>query len=87
MFIQQRKWYVALHFSFTEEVPFIFPTVMKGKGNSLCVAQMIVLMISFTQQVHFLNEETIIESIQKTVKAKLLGANSSRTFYTQVQTI
>lgn len=30
--------------------------------------------------VHFLSEDTIIESIQKVVQAKLTGANASRTF-------
>ena len=36
-------------------------------------------------EVHFLHEESIIENIQKTVETKLLGCNSSRTFYTQVE--
>lgn len=34
-------------------------------------------------EVHFLHEEAIIEAIQKTVEEKLLGCNSSRTYYTQ----
>lgn len=34
-------------------------------------------------EVHFLHEDAIIESIQKHVESKLLGANSSRAYYTQ----
>lgn len=34
-------------------------------------------------EVHFLHEESIIEAIQKAVEGKLLGCNSSRTYYTQ----
>ncbi|CAL4105329.1 unnamed protein product, partial [Meganyctiphanes norvegica] len=34
-------------------------------------------------EVHFLNEDAIIEKIQKGVETRLLGCNSSRTFYTQ----
>ena len=34
-------------------------------------------------EVHFLHEDLIIESIQKTVDEKLLGANESRHYYTQ----
>ncbi|XP_048755087.2 DNA mismatch repair protein Mlh1-like [Ostrea edulis] len=34
-------------------------------------------------EVHFLHEEAIISSIQSAVEAKLLGANTSRTYYTQ----
>lgn len=34
-------------------------------------------------EVHFLHEDAIIESVQKAVEAKLLGSNSSRTYYTQ----
>ncbi|OWF42101.1 DNA mismatch repair protein Mlh1 [Mizuhopecten yessoensis] len=34
-------------------------------------------------EVHFLHEDAIIESIQKAVEAKLLGSNSSRTYFTQ----
>ncbi|XP_033762877.1 DNA mismatch repair protein Mlh1-like [Pecten maximus] len=34
-------------------------------------------------EVHFLHEDAIIESVQQAVEAKLLGSNSSRTFYTQ----
>ncbi|XP_060070717.1 DNA mismatch repair protein Mlh1-like isoform X2 [Ylistrum balloti] len=34
-------------------------------------------------EVHFLHEDAIIESVQTAVEAKLLGSNSSRTFYTQ----
>jgi hypothetical protein len=36
--------------------------------------------LSLIHKVHFLSEDTIIESIQNTIKAKLVGANSSRTF-------
>ena len=35
-------------------------------------------------EVHFLHEDAIIESIQRAADAKLLGANTSRTFFTQV---
>lgn len=35
-------------------------------------------------EVHFLNEEAVIEKIQQAVETKLLGCNASRTFYTQV---
>jgi len=34
-------------------------------------------------EVHFLHEEAILEKIQQTIESKLLGANTSRTFYTQ----
>lgn len=34
-------------------------------------------------EVHFLHEEAIIEAVQKAVEEKLLGSNSSRTYYTQ----
>lgn len=34
-------------------------------------------------EVHFLHEDGIIESVQQTVESKLLGANSSRTYFTQ----
>ncbi|XP_063046973.1 DNA mismatch repair protein Mlh1 [Engraulis encrasicolus] len=34
-------------------------------------------------EVHFLHEDCIIESIQKHVESKLLGSNSSRTYFTQ----
>ncbi|XP_069989934.1 DNA mismatch repair protein Mlh1 [Penaeus vannamei] len=34
-------------------------------------------------EVHFLNEEAVIEKIQQAVETKLLGCNASRTFYTQ----
>ncbi|XP_067929049.1 DNA mismatch repair protein Mlh1-like [Watersipora subatra] len=34
-------------------------------------------------EVHFLHEEQVIERIQKCVEQRLLGCNSSRTFYTQ----
>lgn len=35
-------------------------------------------------EVHFLHEDSVIESVQKHVESKLLGSNSSRTFFTQV---
>lgn len=35
-------------------------------------------------EVHFLHEDLIIESIQKAVDSKLLGANESRHYYTQM---
>ena len=35
-------------------------------------------------EVHFLHQEQVIERIQKCVEQRLLGCNSSRTFYTQV---
>lgn len=34
-------------------------------------------------EVHFLNEGSIIESIQKAIETQLLGSNMSRTYYTQ----
>uniref|UniRef100_A0A8C5CV52 DNA mismatch repair protein S5 domain-containing protein n=1 Tax=Gadus morhua TaxID=8049 RepID=A0A8C5CV52_GADMO len=34
-------------------------------------------------EVHFLHEDSIIESVQKHVESKLLGSNSSRTYFTQ----
>lgn len=34
-------------------------------------------------EVHFLHEDSIIEAIQKSVEEKLLGANESRTYFTQ----
>lgn len=35
-------------------------------------------------EVHFLHEDCIIGSIQKHIESKLLGSNSSRTYFTQV---
>lgn len=35
-------------------------------------------------EVHFLHEDCIIESVQKHIESKLLGSNSSRTYFTQV---
>lgn len=35
-------------------------------------------------EVHFLHEDSVIESIQKHIESKLLGSNSSRTYFTQV---
>ncbi|KAK9541808.1 hypothetical protein VZT92_001828 [Zoarces viviparus] len=34
-------------------------------------------------EVHFLHEDSVIESVQKHVEGKLLGSNSSRTYFTQ----
>ncbi|XP_074614819.1 DNA mismatch repair protein Mlh1-like [Acropora palmata] len=34
-------------------------------------------------EVHFLHEDSIIEAVQQSFEEKLLGANSSRTYYTQ----
>uniref|UniRef100_A0A3Q3WPT4 DNA mismatch repair protein MLH1 n=1 Tax=Mola mola TaxID=94237 RepID=A0A3Q3WPT4_MOLML len=34
-------------------------------------------------EVHFLHEDSIIESVQKHIESKLLGSNSSRTYFTQ----
>ncbi|CAB1425070.1 unnamed protein product [Pleuronectes platessa] len=34
-------------------------------------------------EVHFLHEDSIIESVQKHIESKLLGTNSSRTYFTQ----
>ncbi|XP_071375722.1 DNA mismatch repair protein Mlh1 [Centroberyx affinis] len=34
-------------------------------------------------EVHFLHEDCIIESVQKHIESKLLGSNSSRTYFTQ----
>ncbi|XP_035982412.1 DNA mismatch repair protein Mlh1 [Fundulus heteroclitus] len=34
-------------------------------------------------EVHFLHEDGVIESVQKHVESKLLGSNSSRTYFTQ----
>eukprot|EP01135_Chromosphaera_perkinsii_P004564 Nk52_evm34s288 gene=Nk52_evmTU34s288 len=36
------------------------------------------------KEVHFLNEDEIVDIIQKEVESKLLGANNSRTYYTQM---
>lgn len=35
-------------------------------------------------EVHFLHEDAVIEAIQRAVDTRLLGANSSRTYYMQV---
>ena len=35
-------------------------------------------------EVHFLHEDTVVEAIQRVVDTRLLGANSSRTYYMQV---
>ncbi|XP_077352149.1 DNA mismatch repair protein Mlh1 isoform X2 [Festucalex cinctus] len=34
-------------------------------------------------EVHFLHEDSVIESVQKHIEGKLLGSNSSRTYFTQ----
>ncbi|XP_057703998.1 DNA mismatch repair protein Mlh1 isoform X4 [Corythoichthys intestinalis] len=34
-------------------------------------------------EVHFLHEDSIVESVQKHIEGKLLGSNSSRTYFTQ----
>ncbi|XP_033914431.3 DNA mismatch repair protein Mlh1-like [Acipenser ruthenus] len=34
-------------------------------------------------EVHFLHEDSIVESVQKHIESKLLGSNSSRTYFTQ----
>lgn len=34
-------------------------------------------------EVHFLHEDSVIESVQRHVESKLLGSNSSRTYFTQ----
>jgi len=34
-------------------------------------------------EVHFLNEEAVVEAVQRAIDALLLGANTSRTFYVQ----
>ena len=39
---------------------------------------------SISEQVHFLHEEELLESLHEAVKDKLGGANESRTFYSQV---
>lgn len=36
-------------------------------------------------EVHFLNEEHIVESIASGLETKLLGSNNSRAFFTQVK--
>lgn len=36
-------------------------------------------------EVHFLHEDSVIENVQKHIEDKLLGSNSSRTYFTQVQ--
>ncbi|ELU13964.1 hypothetical protein CAPTEDRAFT_223290 [Capitella teleta] len=35
-------------------------------------------------EVHFLHEDSVIESVQKCIDARLLGSNASRTYFTQV---
>lgn len=35
-------------------------------------------------EVHFMNEEQIIDSIATALETKLLGSNNSRSFFTQV---
>lgn len=35
-------------------------------------------------EVHFLHEDSVIESVQKHIESKLLGSNASRTYFTQV---
>jgi len=35
-------------------------------------------------EVHFLHEDAVIEAIQRAIDSRLLGANSSRTYYMQV---
>jgi len=38
-------------------------------------------------EVHFLHEDTVIEAIQRAVDARLLAADSSRTYYMQVNSL
>lgn len=38
-------------------------------------------------EVHFLNEEQIVEAIASNIELKLLGSNNSRAFFTQVNSI
>jgi DNA mismatch repair ATPase MutL len=35
-------------------------------------------------EVHFLHEEAIVEQVQKAIDSRLLGSNSSRTYYLKV---
>ena len=41
------------------------------------------IIFPVTQQVHFLHEDVIVESIQKAVEERLLSCNASRTYFTQ----
>ena len=34
-------------------------------------------------QVHFLHEDTIVETVQKSIEEALIGCNSSRTYFAQ----
>lgn len=46
-----------------------------------------VSIVISTRQVSFLNQEALVDSIQKAVEVKLLNSNTTRTFYTQVCTL
>lgn len=57
--------------------PFVYMSLVISPGN------IDVNVHPTKHEVHFLNEEEIIESIQRAVETHLRGCNSSRTFYTQ----
>lgn len=38
-------------------------------------------------EVHFLHEDSILERVQQHIESKLLGANSSRMYFTQVRVL
>ena len=57
--------------------PFIYLSLEINPGN------VDVNVHPTKHEVHFLHEDSIIEIIQKTVEEKLLGSNSSRTYFTQ----
>lgn len=38
-------------------------------------------------EVHFLHEDSILERVQQHVESKLLGSNSSRTYFTQASAV
>ncbi|KAJ7336485.1 DNA mismatch repair protein [Desmophyllum pertusum] len=57
--------------------PFVYLSLEIAPGN------VDVNVHPTKHEVHFLHEDSIIEAIQKAFEEKLLGANSSRTYFTQ----
>jgi DNA mismatch repair protein MLH1 len=59
----------------------VHPTKSEARAGELSIGQRALTH----GQVHFLNEERVVEFVQRAVDARLVGGNMSRTFYTQVR--
>lgn len=66
-----------LHLKSPTNVPLSIPSLPLPPSPSLS------LPLPSLLQVHFLHEDMIVEAIQKAVEERLLGCNSSRTYFTQ----